>query len=816
MTKHRDTPDPRQESDFKNWAFVTLTLLASLFSCGIRAANSAVPQGFNGARGLWYDRQHSGHGFDVEQQGDLYLVLFYTYDAQGEPEWYAAQDHIVDGVMNTRLLHFRYDRVQHRQVQDAVAGHFLLEYGAAAGSTPCDGIDRSSAPELARVRLDIGGQAIDWCLEPLVPAMVQPETAMSGIWWGGDADSGWGLASYFIHRDSGIQSVHLSYYYDGNDRPRWSYAEANGNDFLVDTRWQSYRGFCRSCSAVPLVGRDAGRLSLSLVTPLIADGLANRIDSDLVYPAGIGGSWNRHGELKRFADPPRPYGGTVLTREGIVAPDIFLDDSHRKIYYGIPYAAPPTGALRWRAPQPATPRTRVLDVNAVPPGCPQTLGQSLFGGAPAATSEDCLYLNVWVPQPAASQPLPVMVWIHGGGLIQGSAVDVLPPAGIPVYAGDNFSVRNVVFVSIDYRLGPLGFLAHPAFFGEHGDYPATGNYGFLDQVAALRWVRDNIAQFGGDPNQVTIFGESAGGKSVCAHYASPLSRGLFQRGIMESGACAKTLARLSTRNGNAEAAFDQGARVAARLGCDTASDVAACLRGKSADAVIAAGMATVGFGRTGEQYDFRIDEIAFDRAPGTAIADGSAAAVPMILGTNNDEASSLISDAQRVTTVAGYEALVRSTFPNATVQAAVLQRYPAADYTPVWRAWAAIVSDTGFICPAQRIARDHAAYAPTYAYYFTQTQASRPDLGSFHGLEIGYLFNLLAFPNGADNLLADRMRDDWTRFARSGTPSADGQVAWPTHPRTGTRGLELNAGADVVRDDYRQAYCAFWAQFVDL
>ncbi len=207
-------------------------------------------------------------------------------------------------------------------------------------------------------------------------------------------------------------------------------------------------------------------------------------------------------------------------------------------WLGVPYAAAPVGALRWRAPQPAPARAGVLEAAAAGPACPQIdrpLLQPDAGGRKG--EEDCLTLNVWAPNDVAG-PAPVMVWIHGGGFIQGSG-------GEAIYDGARLAAgQGVVVVSLNYRLGALGFLVHPAFVGEHDDHPSAGNWGLLDQLAALRWVRANIGGFGGDPERVTIFGESAGGVSVCSLLASPLAAGLVAGAVMQSGSCEAALREL--------------------------------------------------------------------------------------------------------------------------------------------------------------------------------------------------------------------------------------------------------------------------------
>src|SRR3990167_3982055 len=234
----------------------------------------------------------------------------------------------------------------------------------------------------------------------------------------------------------------------------------------------------------------------------------------------------------------------------------------RRVFKGIPYAAPPVGPLRWRPPQPAPSWRGVRKAISHSFACPQ-LESYPPGGPQEPTSEDCLTLNVWAPATQGAGKLPVMVWIHGGGLISGSG-------SLPQYAGDQLAARGVVVVTINYRLGVLGFLAHPELNREspHG---GSGNYGLLDQIAALKWVNRNIAAFGGDPDQVTIFGQSSGSFSVSMLVSSPLATGLFRRAIGQSGAVFEPveLDPLFTPNGAAEA----GARFASKAGAKSLADL---------------------------------------------------------------------------------------------------------------------------------------------------------------------------------------------------------------------------------------------------
>jgi para-nitrobenzyl esterase len=315
---------------------------------------------------------------------------------------------------------------------------------------------------------------------------------------------------------------------------------------------------------------------------------------------------------------------------------------------------------------------------------------------------------------------------------------------------------------------------------------------------------------------VTIFGESAGAVSVCALLAAPPARGLFAHAIAQSGPCDANSRLLVAPAGTLEPAVAQGDRIRERLGCAGAGAAARdCLRGKSVADILAAAQGSITFTGTGETYDEIIDGFSLTRSPGTALADGSAAPVPMMVGVNEDEATTLVPVAQRPQTVAAYESLVQSRV--APIAGLVLAQYPAASYQPVWRAWTAINTDIAFICPAARGARDHAANGnPVYAYYFTQSLPTSPELGAFHAIEIPFLFTDLAGQPPALRQLGETMQRLWVDFATDGVPDAPGVPPWPRHPSSSQLGLELNASTIAPRPAYRDAFCGFWARYVRL
>ena len=501
-----------------------------------------------------------------------------------------------------------------------------------------------------------------------------------------------------------------------------------------------------------------------------------------------------------------PAAGVVSTTEGPVRGQ---SDDGVWSFLGLPYAKPPVGGLRWRAPQPPEPRSDTFEADAFGPSCPQSESAFQFGTS-GTQNEDCLTLNIWTPDIDPNQPLSVMVWIHGGGFIQGSSKYSLN--GTYLYDGADLSEENVVVVTLNYRLGALGFLAHEAFIGEGADQPKAGNYGLLDQTRALEWVRDNISNFGGDPTDITVFGESAGGVSVCALMASPLADGLFDSAVMQSGNCLERMRRLDEQFGEQEAATDQGARFAEAIGCKGADDVAACLRSKSTDQILNTLPGTVGNLGDGESYGLIVDGHALDQTVFSALEDGSAAEVPFVLGVNADEGTLFVSG-QRGLTKAQYEAAVRSYFPQ--IGDEVLSQYPSSDYSAPWKALAAIVGDTFFVCPTRQAARAHTASgSAAFTYYFGHVTAPGRQwgLGAFHASEIPFVFGnyTWAAVTGAERDLGASMQTYWTQFATDGAPgSADG-LSWPVYEASADKGMYFEAGGTQTTSGFRSDYCDFW------
>ncbi len=492
--------------------------------------------------------------------------------------------------------------------------------------------------------------------------------------------------------------------------------------------------------------------------------------------------------------PERPQ---VRVRAGIVQ-GIVEVDSNVATYKGMPYAKPPIGDLRWRPPVPAPAWDGVRDARAFGHAClqPARNPKSLYFGEMASPSEDCLTVNVWAPTGARN--LPVMVWIHGGSLVTGSSSE-------PLYDGTKLAERGIVFVSINYRLGVLGYLAHPALSAESSQH-ISGNYGVLDQIEALRWVRDNIAAFGGDPDRVTIAGESAGGLSVIALLASPLARGLFTKAIAQSG-------RISTFRALHEDAL--GVRSAEAMGTALAEAAGAtnaeALRATDAKALFEAARAS------GWQSEPVIDGIVLKRQIAETFARGEQAHVPVIAGFNEGEIKSFpflvtnVPESQRA-----YEADVRCRF--GAEASKFLAVYPGVD--PKADAMAS-VRDGLHGWAAQYLVRKQAeAGQAAYLYFFrhaTPAQRER-DLAAFHASELPYIFGQVGasaalgpnWPRGpltsAESELSQAMMSYWISFVRDGLPKADGLSPWPRFTARDRGYLEIDDVPSAARDLQPQAF----------
>ena len=472
------------------------------------------------------------------------------------------------------------------------------------------------------------------------------------------------------------------------------------------------------------------------------------------------------------------------------------------IYRGVPFAAPPVGELRWREPQPVQPWEGVRKADAFAPACLQ-MGVSMPGENPPPVSEDCLYLNVWTPAKSPRTRLPVMVWIPGGGFIAGSA-------GMPLYWGDRLARKGVIVVTIAYRLGPLGFLAHPELTREspHG---ASGNYGLMDQIAALRWVQRNIGGFGGDPARVTIAGQSAGSNSVSLLIASPLAKGLFQRAIAESGGVFEPL-QIAPSYLLANAERD-GEAYAASLGAHSIAD----LRKLPAPDLLKGNASAVSHPI--------VEPYVLPATPYEVFAGGLQSDVPTLIGFNAEEARAFIDlNKVRAATFTSdpppwwppplKSPALLSTFPHATDEEARRSRVEletALRYGwDVW-AWARLQASRG--------------HGDVYVYRFDHrppfpADSIYADWGAAHYVELWYVFDHLdqePWPwTPADRRLAELISSYWTNFVKQGDPNGPGLPAWPRFTKQNGRALHLddpvsagalpvNSGLEAVENLYNQA-----------
>lgn len=502
---------------------------------------------------------------------------------------------------------------------------------------------------------------------------------------------------------------------------------------------------------------------------------------------------------------PPEFDPSVTTADGERLQGAQLEgDGVVSVFRGVPYAAPPVGEGRWRPPAQMIPRVGVQRATDFGSACIQYPGNTEFyrdiaqtlGTDPALVpdfepmNEDCLYLNLWTTNLGGRDLQPVMVWIHGGSNVAGSGAE-------PPYDGANLARRGAVVINFNYRLGVFGFLAHPALSAE-SENNSSGNYALLDQIALLEWVQRNAPAFGGDPERVTIFGESAGATDVAYLMASPLARGLFHRAIIQSGGSAVSVDR---RLADAEAV---GEKLAASIGLSDTDDVIGTMRSIEAEELLR----ITSESEIGRVNSPNVDGWVLTGAPGRVFDSGEQADVPLIAGFNADEWATMRRYWPDVT-VEGLRTALGANFGDLADRA--MEIYPAATDAEASAAADDFQTDLYFACPGRFIA-DRMERAGSRAYFYIFTRAvpapGGGELGAFHGAEVPYVFDSLAretwIPrNEDDEDLADAMADYWVRFAATGDPNGGDAPVWPAYDAGSRRhiifGDEISSG-EGVRD----------------
>jgi len=480
------------------------------------------------------------------------------------------------------------------------------------------------------------------------------------------------------------------------------------------------------------------------------------------------------------------------------------------VFRGIPFAAPPVGPLRWRAPEPVRPWAGVLRADAFSPSCIQSMVQERKPWTyefmtHGEISEDCLYVNVWTPAAASSERRPVFVYLYGGANTEGSAV-------VPVYDGEGLASKGLVVVTFNYRVGVLGFFSHPTL-SQEAPYHGSGNYGLLDQIAAVRWVSQNIASFGGDPARVTIAGQSAGAQGVHNLTISPLSKGLFQRAIAESGS---TLGAVGGGRSLADQEAD-GVRFATMKGNASLATLRAMSWAEVVAPVQAPAPAGGGRGPAAPRFGVVIDNYALTAAMRDVYAAGRQHDVPTLTGSNADENGAVPSP---TITLEAYKAQAQQRYAAASDE--FLRLYPAAtddEARAMSNASARDQARTSTYLWA--MARSATAKTAAYTYFFNQPLPG-PDVkqyGAFHTSEVPYVLNTLAMSDrpftAVDRKVAETLSSYWVNFATRGNPNGPGLPAWPAISKDAPHAMQLGADVKPIPVATNSEKLAFWSKFLN-
>lgn len=512
------------------------------------------------------------------------------------------------------------------------------------------------------------------------------------------------------------------------------------------------------------------------------------------------------------AAPAQHASGPVVTVTGGRIQGALLEAG--AVFKGIPYAQPPVGNLRWREPQPVKSWTGVRPATQYANTCAQ-IDSGWNKMAAAKGSEDCLYLNLWTPQWPAKAKLPVMLWLHGGGNTGGSS---LGAGGIePPFDGASLASHGVILVTINYRLGIFGFVGHPELTAE-SPHHASGGYGMLDQIAALRWVHDNIARFGGDPGNVTVFGQSAGGRDTSILLTSPPARGLFQKAISESGSPMS-----GDRHMQTPAQMEEMGVILGQVLKAPSTGTIAYLRSLPASTLLGAQKEYVAeLKKHGLSLDIGVDGYAVPRYAAQVYRSGQEEPIPMIYGSNGqDNVGERIgnpSDTPEQKRAAA-EATLKSfyaEYPDLLARALKIYGFSGPEndvstYPPYGPVDIQLGSDLAIRCGATVILGWHSAVAPTWEYEFDAGTANHPP---HHSAELDFVFGYLRDQAARPNLvkLSEEMQEYWTNFAKTSDPNGPGLPPWPRyHPKSREYVRFANDGIS-TQSNLRPAACGLWAE----